>query len=93
MELDNMINIKPIGNKVAARIVQEQTKAGSLLLISPQESRHIRAIVIAYGESVKTVKCGDTILVQKYGYQEIKLNENEFIMIKCDDILATLTEE
>jgi chaperonin GroES len=48
------------------------------------------AAVVAVGPTAKQVKVGDRILYKSYSPTEVKLDGNEYLLIKEEDVLATL---
>ena len=92
--------LKPIGNRVVAqRLEAEETLKGGIILPDSAKKKQETAKVIAIGEGKKTedgkliempVKIGDIILMDKYSGQEITLDDEEFIIVKADDIIAII---
>lgn len=83
--------IKPLGENILVSVEKEPTKTKSGLVLPetvskerPQEGR-----VIAVGDSSKIkVKKGQTVIFAKYSGSEIKISEDEYLIIKNEDILA-----
>ena len=48
------------------------------------------AVVESVGPDVKTVKKGDKIVYKAYSTTDVKVDEKDYIIIKEEDILATL---
>lgn len=94
--------IMPLGNRVLAkRIEQEKTLKGGIILPDSAKKKQEIAEVIACGPGIHSkdgqliampVKVGDKILLDKYSAQEFQHNDQEFIMIKADDIVAIVQE-
>ena len=96
--MSNKSNLKPLGNRVIVEpeTAEQTTKSGIVLPDTAQEKPQ-SGVVIAVGEGRTSdegktipisVKEGDTIIYAKYGGTEIKIEGNEFLIIKDDDILA-----
>ncbi len=89
--------IKPLSNRVVLKNLeaQETTKGGIILTGSAKEKPQT-AEVIAVGDGIvvdgkrvpMTVKVGDKVIIGKYSGTEVKLDGEEFIIVKEDDILA-----
>ena len=89
---------KPLGNRVLVkRIEAEQKLKGGIILPDSAKKKQEQAEVIALGtgkldKSGKIiplpVKVGDIILIEKYSGQEITLNDQEFVIVRGDDIIA-----
>jgi chaperonin GroES len=96
--MSNKANLKPIGDRVIVEpeTAEQTTKSGIVLPDTAQEKPQ-SGVVIAVGSGrtsdegktlPMTVKEGDTVIYAKYGGTEIKIEGNEFLIIKENDILA-----
>ncbi len=96
----NKLTVKPLGNRVLAkRLEQEETLKGGLILPDTAKKKQETAKVIAIGtgKSIKDgqvipipVKVGDTILMDKYAGQEVTIEDEEYIIVNADDIVAII---
>ena len=93
--------IKPLGSRVLIQKLDEETQKGKILLPENAKKKQETAIVIAIGEGEKTkegkilpipVKVNDKILIDKYSGQEININDEEFVIVKSEDIIAIIEE-
>src|SRR3989338_2791939 len=92
------IILKPLADRVVAkRLESEETVKGGIIIPDTAKKKQEMALVISVGpgkvtESNKTipmpVKEGDVILMDKYAGQEITIDDEEFIIVKADDIIA-----
>ena len=92
--------LKPIGNRVVAqRLDSEETLKGGIILPDTAKKKQETAKIIAVGDGKKTedgkvipmpVKVGDIILMDKYSGQEVTLDDEEYIIVKADDIIAII---
>lgn len=92
------ISIKPLGNRVLVeRIKKEETTKGGIILPDSAKQKQESAKVIAVGTGAKTkdgkelpipVAVGDTILLDKYSGQEVTLDDEEYVIVQADDIIA-----
>ena len=93
-----MAKLKPLGDKIIVEVLaaEEKTKSGIILPDSAKEKPQ-QGKVIAVGGGRRDekgnkialeVKKGDTILFGKYAGTEIKIEENEYLIIREDDILG-----
>ena len=95
------MNIKPLGNRVVIKRAeaQEQTKSGILLTGAAKEKPQY-ADVIAVGPGIfvdgvrveMEVKVGDKVLYSQYAGNDIKIDGEDVIILKEDDILAIIEE-
>lgn len=92
------MNLKPLGDRVVIKKVEveEKTKSGIVLPGSAKEQPQM-AEVIALGSGItdneKTkdeVKVGDTVIFSKYAGTEINLDDEEFTILKLNELLAVV---
>ncbi len=92
------MNIKPLADRVVVKLVEaeEKTKTGIFLTASAQEKPQV-AEVVAVGPGAHTddgklipmeVKVGDKVITGKYSGTEVKMDGNEYTIVKQSDILA-----
>lgn len=93
------MRIKPLRDQVLLEPVKEEKKKGSIILPETvQKERPEKGKVIAVGpgkwEEGKllppVVKKGDLVLFTKYGPNEIKVDDKEYLIAKEEDILALI---
>ena len=94
--------LKPLGNRVVAqRAEEEETLKGGIIIPDSAKKKPETARVIAVGEGKKTedgkvipisLKVGDLILMDKYSGQEVTIDDEEYIIVKAEDIIATIVE-
>ncbi|HBF37986.1 MAG TPA: co-chaperone GroES [Firmicutes bacterium] len=96
------MNIKPLGEKIVVKVLEseEKTKSGIVLPDTAKEKPQ-KGTVLAVGPGrvldngqklPLEVKVGDKVLFAKYGGTEVKLDEEEFMILKENDILAIITD-
>ena len=95
------MNIKPLSDYILIEPIKEEekTKTGILLPQTAEKERPEQGRVIAAGPGRKTasgkiitveVKPGDKVLFTKYGPNEIKVDNKEYLIAKQEDILAII---
>jgi chaperonin GroES len=83
--------IKPLADRVVAVREKAQTKTASgLYLPDNAKEKPVVASVVAIGPDVKTIKVGDKILYKEYSTTEVKIDDTEYLIVKAEDVLATL---
>lgn len=91
------MNIKPLGDRVVIKNLeaQETTASGIVLPGSAQEKPQYAEVVavgpggLVDGKEVKmTVKIGDKVIFSKYSGTEIKIDDEELVIVRQNDILA-----
>lgn len=87
------MKLQPLADRVVIKMVEaeETTKSGIILTGSAKEKPQI-AEVIAVGPGLKDnkmqVKMGDKVITSKFSGTEVKIDGNEYIIVKENDILA-----
>ena len=89
--------IKPLADRVLVKMVEseETTKSGIILSSSAKEKPQI-AEVLEVGPGAETdgkktamyVGKGQRVIISQYSGTEVKYNEEDYIILKQDDILA-----
>ena len=91
------MKLKPLADRVVLvqSAAEEKTQSGIFLAASAQEKPEIYEVVevgpggIVDGNEVKMeVKVGEKVLVGKYSGSKIKLDEQEYTIVRQSDILA-----
>ncbi len=83
--------IKPLADRVVAvRETAEAKTASGLFLPDNAKEKPVYAVVQAVGPEVKAVKKGDKIIFKEYAPTELKIDKTEYLVVKEEDILATL---
>ena len=89
------MNIKPLGERVVIKMVEmeETTKSGIILTAAAKEKPQV-AEVVAVGPGTKEVtmelSVGDKVVINKYAGTEIKLENEEYIILNQSDVLAKI---
>ncbi|HEX6258046.1 MAG TPA: co-chaperone GroES family protein [Candidatus Saccharimonadales bacterium] len=83
--------IIPLGDRVVAVKEAAQTKTASgLYLPDTAKEKAVAAVVKAVGPDVKQVKVGARIIYKEYSTTELKIDNTDYLIVKEEDILATL---
>lgn len=93
------MKLVPLGDRVVIKqlLAEETTKSG-IVLPGQTKEKPQQAEVVAVGpggvvdgkEVVMQVKPGDKIIYSKYSGTEVKLEEDDLIIVKQSDILAVI---
>ncbi len=93
------MKLKPLGDKVVIKMAEaeETTKSGIILAGTAKEKPQF-AYVVEVGpggmvdgkEVVMTVKPGDKVITSKYSGTEIKLDDEEYVVVRQNDILCVV---
>ena len=82
--------IKPLSCNVVAKKEQPQTTTKGGILLGEAKEAPAYAVVEAVGPEVKVVKKGDKIVFKEYTSTNVKVDGVDYLIIKDEDILATL---
>lgn len=92
------MNIKPLADRVVIKVLEAEQKTASGIVLpdkakeKPQEGEVVAAgdgKVFENGTRVELdVKVGDRVLFSKYAGTEVKLDGQEYLIMRQDDILA-----
>ena len=95
------MKLVPLGDRVVLKqLVAEETTKSGIVLPGQNKEKPQQAEVVAVGpggmidgkEVKMEVKIGDQVIYSKYAGTEVKLEEEEFIVVKQNDILAIISE-
>ena len=94
------MNIRPLHDRILVKRLEEETKtSGGLFIPDTAKEKPIQATVIAVGAGKRDkdgkvialdVKAGDKVLFSKYSGSEIKIDGDEHLIMREEDILAIL---
>ena len=91
------MKLKPLGDRVVIKMMEaeEKTKSGLILTGSAKEKPEVALIVevgpggLVDGKEVKmTVKKGQKVITSKYSGTEVKIDGQEYTIVRQSDILA-----
>ena len=93
------MTVKPLGDRVVVKSVETEktTKSGIVLTSASQEKPQIAEVVavgpggMVDGKEIKMeVKVGDKVIYSKYAGTDVKLDGEEYIIVRQNDILAVV---
>jgi len=92
------MKIRPLHDRVIVkRVEEEQVSKGGIIIPDTAKEKPIKGLVVAVGPGRKlesgeiralTVKAGDQVLFSKYGGTDIKIDNEEHLILREDDILG-----
>ena len=97
------VPLAPLGDRVVLKAVEAETTTAFGIIIPDSVSgkdKPERGVVVAVGPGKydedtlipMTVKVGDTVLFSKYGFDEVKVDGVEYLILSESSILAVVTE-
>lgn len=84
------MQLKPLQDRIVALKEEPMTQTKSGILLGDAKETPAYAVVESVGPDVKTVKSGDKIITKDYSTTTVKLDDKEYIIVKEEDVLATL---
>jgi chaperonin GroES len=94
------MKIRPLHDRVVVRrLEEERTTAGGIVIPDSATEKPIRGEVLAVGNGKKLdngdvraldVKTGDTVLFGKYSGTEVKVDGEELLVMREDDIMGVI---
>jgi len=96
------VNIRPLHDRVVVkRIEQTEQVRGGIIIPDTAKEKPQEAEVVAVGpgkvnedgkRSPMDVKAGDRVLIGKYSGSEIKIDDEELVIVREDEILAVVAK-
>lgn len=93
------MKLKPLADRVVLKAVEaeETTKGGIILAAASQEKPEVAEVVavgpggIVNGKEIKMyINVGDKVITDKYTGKTVKLDDEEYTIVRQDDILAVV---
>ncbi|HYE10764.1 MAG TPA: co-chaperone GroES [Patescibacteria group bacterium] len=93
------MNIKPLGDRVVIKVVEiEETTKSGIVLPGAAKEKPMQGEILAVGSGEMVdgkkvpleVKVGDKVIYSKYSGSEVKMDGNEYLIIRQNDILAII---
>lgn len=96
------MKIKPLGDRVVLMPIAEEIKHGGIILpdtLQKEKPQKGKVVEVGPGRTddngkliALSVKKGDIVLFTKYGPNELKIEDKEYLIAREDDILAILID-
>ncbi|MGH7724972.1 MAG: co-chaperone GroES [Candidatus Eiseniibacteriota bacterium] len=94
------MNVKPLADRLLVKRVDEtETQKGGIIIPDTAKEKPLQGEVVAVGPGrltddgkrvVPEVKKGDRILIGKYSGTEVKIDGDEYVILREDDVLAVV---
>ena len=83
---------QPLGDRVFVTYTEEMERtSGGIYVPESAKEKPQRGCVQAIGKDVKNVKVGDQILFDKYSGSKLKIDDEDCLILKEEDILGVFT--
>jgi chaperonin GroES len=92
---DKSMKVKPLGERLLIKpVVEEKKTAGGIVLPDAAKEKPMKAEVVEVGKLPEgcTLKVGDKVIFSKYSGTEIKIDEEDYIIIEVNDVLARVED-
>jgi chaperonin GroES len=96
------MKIRPLSDRLVVKRTQEEEKTkGGIIIPDTAKEKPLEGVVVAVGsgKAVKNgkiipldVKAGDKVLFGKYSGTEVKVDGEELVLLREDDVLAVFTK-
>lgn len=85
------MTITPLNNRVLVKLDKKETKT-ALGIILPQDDKteNTRGTVVSLAENVEGIKIGQVVMFSDSTGDDLKLDNDEYVMLDADDILAII---
>jgi len=89
-----MMKVIPLGERLLIKPIKEEkkTEGGIVLPDSAKEKAEVVAVGKIDDEEKFDIKVGDKVIYSKYAGTEIKIDDEDYIIIDVNDILAKIEE-
>jgi chaperonin GroES len=96
------MKVRPLQDRILVERIEEEIKKGGIIIPDSAKEKPQQGKVIAVGPGrvddkgnriAMEVKKGDTILFGKYSGNEIRIGEEEHLIMREDDVLAVIEKE
>lgn len=96
------VGIRPLGDRVLVRPTeeaQEKTISGIIIPDTVHKEKSERGVIVAVGDGKRTengellpprVKIGDTVIFSRYGFDEVKVDGEEYYIVPESSVLAVI---
>ncbi|MGQ0699029.1 MAG: co-chaperone GroES [Panacagrimonas sp.] len=92
--------LRPLHDRVIVKRLEEaKTSAGGILIPDSAAEKPLKALVVSVGPGKRSddgkihaldVKAGDTVLIGKYSGTEVKVDGDDLVVLREDDIMAVV---
>jgi chaperonin GroES len=89
--MEDYMKVKPLADRVIVKLEKSETKsAGGIIIPDTAQEKTQSGVVVAIGDDKEVIKVkpGDKILYDKYAGTQIKIDGDDHLVIKMQDILA-----
>jgi chaperonin GroES len=87
------MNVKPLADRVMVKLEKTESKtAGGIIIPDTAQEKTQAGIVVAVGDDTEVIKVkpGQKVMYDKYAGTQIKIDNEEHLILKMQDIIAVI---
>ena len=87
------MKVKPLADRIIVKLEKSETKsAGGIIIPDTAQEKTQQGVVVDVGDDKDVIKAspGQKVLYDKYAGTQIKIDGEEHLILKMQDILATI---
>ena len=84
-------NFQPLGDRLFVTYTEEMERTSGIYVPDSAKEKPQRGIVQAIGKKVENIKVGDQVLFDKYSGSKLRIEDEECLILKEEDILGIFT--
>ncbi|WP_257912184.1 10 kD chaperonin (cpn10) [Campylobacter lari] len=85
------MNFQPLGKRILVKRLEEmKTTASGIIIPDNAKEKPLNGKVVAVSKEIEDIKVSDKVMFAKYGGTEIKLDNEEYLVLNIDDILGII---
>lgn len=87
------MKVKPLADRVMVKLEKNEAKtAGGIIIPDTAQEKTQTGVVVEVGDDkdVIKVKSGQKVMYDKYAGTQVKIDGNEFLILKMSDIIAII---
>jgi chaperonin GroES len=91
--MEDYMKVKPLADRILVKLEKNEAKtAGGIIIPDTAQEKTQTGVVIAIGDDkdVITVKVGDRVMYDKYAGAQVKIDQDEHLIVKMADIFAII---
>jgi chaperonin GroES len=91
--MEDHMKVKPLADRVMVKLEKNEAKtAGGIIIPDTAQEKTQTGVVVAVGtdKEVITVKVGDKVMYDKYAGTQVKIDQDEHLIVKMADIIAII---
>jgi chaperonin GroES len=91
--MEDYMKVKPLADRVMVTLEKNEAKtAGGIISPETAQEKTQTGVVVAIGDDkeVITVKVGDKVMYDKYAGTQVKIDQDEHLILKMADIIAVI---